>query len=217
MNPQADEVPDGKVGYKCRFCPERDPVFIKPGTGYSNLLPHIHKVHPQYREEMNLGHIDRCLVSENARPDKPETIASWLSWVVEDLEPFSFLERPTVRKYAKMDSISEDTLKEYLSLTYMEVVAGIADFLPDTFGLVLDGWRHLNNAVEFVGVFAAVPDLKKMILLGLVPIVLDEEYDDGVPFNPSTVLLGHEAYLNILYTILDAYNKTGESVAFPCR
>ncbi|KAL0236547.1 hypothetical protein GEMRC1_003129 [Eukaryota sp. GEM-RC1] len=59
MNPQADEVPDGKVGYKCRFCPERDPVFIKPGTGYSNLLPHIHKVHPQYREEMNLGHIDR--------------------------------------------------------------------------------------------------------------------------------------------------------------
>lgn len=37
---------------------------------------------------------------------KGNNIFNWLSWIIEDNLPFTFCERPSTRKFSKLDSIS---------------------------------------------------------------------------------------------------------------
>jgi hypothetical protein len=44
-------IPNEKEKYQCKICPKVQRI-QKVGTGYSNLMEHVRKDHPNYEEEM---------------------------------------------------------------------------------------------------------------------------------------------------------------------
>ena len=64
----------------------------------------------------------------------------WCDWVIMGDHPFSFVENPLTRKYAKLENISKPTLMKYLHALDSEVAEIVKSILPATFGLVVDGW-----------------------------------------------------------------------------
>ncbi|ETM98979.1 hypothetical protein PPTG_24520 [Phytophthora nicotianae INRA-310] len=60
-------------------------------------------------------------------------------WVVMDRLPLSLVERKMMRKNASLTPIAKKTLKRYLMRIFKSVEARVAEELPATFGIVLDG------------------------------------------------------------------------------
>lgn len=96
--------------HKCKICEGTYSQDIK--KGYTNLVTHLQKEHPGWEESMKLN-IDNNPFFHK----KGNNIFNWLSWIIEDNLPFSFVERPNTRKFSKLDPISVDTLMKYMKLT----------------------------------------------------------------------------------------------------
>ncbi|KAF1783753.1 Ribonuclease H-like domain [Phytophthora cactorum] len=78
----------------------------------------------------------------------------WLEWVICDRLPFAFVERRLTRLNAELSTVSEDTLLRYLILLFEVVESRVASKLPESFGLVLDGWTSSNR--RYVAIVAVV-------------------------------------------------------------
>jgi hypothetical protein len=117
-----------------------------PTNGYTNLVQHIKKAHPDWKAVMVEAHKQKLgcytsilhytTVTENAR-----NIFHWMKWIVEDNLPFNFVEKPRTRANTKFGPISSSTLKKYLRLVSAKVECKIKNTLPESFGLVIDGWN----------------------------------------------------------------------------
>ncbi|ETO58468.1 hypothetical protein F444_23157 [Phytophthora nicotianae P1976] len=57
-----------------------------------------------------------------------------------DRLPLSFVERKMMRKNASLTPIAKNTLKRYLMRMIESVEARVAEEIPATFGIVLDGY-----------------------------------------------------------------------------
>ena len=90
---------------------------------------------------------------------KGSSIYGWLEWITCGLKPFSFVECELTRKYCKLDPISENSFKKYMSLVTKADETKPKTTLPDKFAIVYDGWT--KHSTHYVGVFASFSNVKE--------------------------------------------------------
>ena len=89
----------------------------KKNTGWSNLLNHVKRQHPE--ESANAVNntpsvINAFAVDETSR--KGRNIYGWIRIICDGMRPFSFVEDTTIREYIRLESISENTLRKYMGI-----------------------------------------------------------------------------------------------------
>jgi len=124
-----------------------------PNKGYSNLLSHLDSKHPTYREDFTkwVNSTQQNLVACGFVNVKAKNIYMWINWVIVRNMPFS-VDNEFTRGISYLKPICSGTLLKYMSQLTMKVGSKITEELPDTFGLLLDGWS--NNGTHFVCIFA---------------------------------------------------------------
>ena len=175
----------------------------KKNTGWSNLLNHVKRQHPE--ESANAVNntpsvINAFAVDETSR--KGRNIYGWIRIICDGMRPFSFVEDTTIREYIRLESISENTLRKYMGILTKEVEKKISHILPEKIALVIDGWTKAS--VHFVGVFATYPDLGKVggyesVMLAFSPMFCETEF-------------GADEHYEFISWVLSVYGKTFENV-----
>ena len=119
---------------------------------------------------------------------------------------FSFVSNELNRKYSKLTSISRATLMKLFSELTKAVEQKVAADLPDSFGVVIDGWSFTSASTHYLAVFAVYQGEKqegksKFVLLAFSPF-LDEED------------LGAKSHVDFITTALGYFNNTVCNVGF---
>jgi hypothetical protein len=141
----------------------------KKGRGWANLLDHIHRDHPDSLEIAKKPNVQVT----NFLKKKESNMYSWISWIVEDLLPFSFCEKNNVRRYTNLESICSESLLQGMCRCTSNVEKKIRNILPDQFALGFDGWSDFST--HYLAVFAFFPDNcselgYKKVLLSFSPL-----------------------------------------------
>lgn len=162
----------GERKHKCRSC---NGIYAQDTKkGYTNLITHLQKEHPDYQESMKKNCETNPFYNK-----KGNNIFKWINWIIEDNLPFSFCEKETTKKYTNLEPISVDTLMKYIRLTTQKVEKIVADGLPNRFGVIIDGWKE--GTTHYIAVYASYADsegVSKQPLLAIAP-----------PFDESRILL----------------------------
>ncbi|ETM54768.1 hypothetical protein L914_01945 [Phytophthora nicotianae] len=114
-------------------------LFTKHSGRMRNLITHLRINHPTYLEDVGRGAKDRNSLRLRVIDEAIRNIFRCYEWVVMDRLPLSLVERKMMRKNASLTPIAKKTLKTYLMRIFESVEARVAEELPATFGIVLDG------------------------------------------------------------------------------
>jgi len=131
----------------------------KKGSGYTNLMSHLNDKHPNWPEiygNFLLSNPQSAKSTSGSmffKNPKVIKIYSWLDWVVTNNLPISCVSKKEFREYSKLEGISENTFMKYLRLVEKKIDENLKKELPDTFGLIVDGWTQ--GTTHYYGVFAA--------------------------------------------------------------
>ena len=125
---------------KCTHAPKKQ----QTGSGLTNLLDHINRVHDgEWREVMSeilkgpQGNIQQYLTKTASKA--AENIFWWIEWVIATDQSFRFVENKYVKKNTKLKHIGRNTFQKYMELIYIEVKSKIKNMLPEDFGVIFDG------------------------------------------------------------------------------
>ena len=125
-------------------------------SGYSNLKDHLQTEHPDWQETMKVfyaegrGPMDTYVSQASS---KAKNIHGWLEWTIMDNNSFSFCEGKLTRKYSTLNDVSSKTLMKYVKLTADKVRDKVTLALPESFGLIIDGWS--SGSDHYSGLFAS--------------------------------------------------------------
>ena len=124
----------------------------KLGTGYQNLIEHITRSHPDWKELMSETENGSQSKLTSFIDTKSSYIYNWIVWIVAENLPFNICEKECTRKYAELKSISVETVMKYMELLVLEVEERIKKDIPQQFAVVFDGWSE--DSTHFIGIFA---------------------------------------------------------------
>ncbi|EGZ26480.1 hypothetical protein PHYSODRAFT_258511 [Phytophthora sojae] len=160
-------------------------------NGYSNVMQHIRREHPDYETVMLDATTAETGSLVNFVRHSALNLHGWMVWIVMCNLPLSFCESREARRYSSLDPISEETLRAGMDGVVVSVERSIASELPARFGIMLDGWTHASK--HYVAVFACyeVNGCPKTTLLSIAPL-LDALDDD----------LSAQGHLEFLATML---------------
>lgn len=104
-------------------------------------------------------------------------------------------------RFSKIEKISADTLKKYLFKLTAKTEKIIALSLPDSFGIIIDGWT--DGSTHYVAVFAcfSVEDKPSYPLLAISPL-----------FDETN--MGAESHRAFIGDVLDLFGKSIDSLKF---
>uniref|UniRef100_H3H0X4 BED-type domain-containing protein n=1 Tax=Phytophthora ramorum TaxID=164328 RepID=H3H0X4_PHYRM len=142
--------------FKCSTCSKT----CTSAHGYINLITHLRTNHPAYLEDASQAAKNRNalrlrVIDEKTR-DIFRDIFRWCEWVVVDRLPLSFVERKMTRKNAALSPISKKTLKLYLARVFKSAEARVAEELPPSFGIVVDGCTFSGR--HYIAIFPVFND-----------------------------------------------------------
>ncbi|ETO81843.1 hypothetical protein F444_03913 [Phytophthora nicotianae P1976] len=140
--------------YVCLTCSKP----CKSAHGYINLKTHLRINHPTYLEDAGRAAKDRNSLRLPVIDEATRNIFRWCEWVVMNRLPLSSVERKMTRKNASLTPIAKNTLKRYLMRIFESVEARVAEELPSTFGIVLDGCTFSGR--HYIAIFAVFNDPK---------------------------------------------------------
>ena len=142
-----DQANPGKVVCTMCDCNRKKP---SASEGYTNLMQHLNTQHKEFeaiyaREKttdsvIRVGGMLKYLKKQASV--KAENIWEWIDWILEDNLPFEFVESNKARENSKLQSISANTLKKYMTALLHKVEGKLEALLKalKTFGLITDGW-----------------------------------------------------------------------------
>jgi hypothetical protein len=181
--------------WKCRCGKNR-----AKGRGWSNLMDHLTRAHSD-----TLGDAKKKETGPIVHffPKKNTNLFGWVQWIVSDLLPFSFCERPMTRKFTRLSPISTESLLQAMNDLTTKVENKIRKRLPSVFAVMFDGWS--SGGTHYLSVFAVWPDSKSShgysrALLSFTPLV--DERD-----------LSAQSHKDTLYDILRFYGKDYSNLA----
>ncbi|ETI53164.1 hypothetical protein F443_03842 [Phytophthora nicotianae P1569] len=122
--------------YVCLTCSKP----CKSAHGFINVITHLRINHPTYLEDAGRAAKDRNSLRLPVIDKATRNIFRWCEWVVMNRLPLCSVERKMTRKNASLTPIAKNTLKRYLMRIFESVEARVAEELPSTFGIVLDGY-----------------------------------------------------------------------------
>ncbi|KAE8969351.1 hypothetical protein PR003_g28662 [Phytophthora rubi] len=206
-----------KDEFVCSTCSK----VCKSAHGYTNLIAHLRSNHPTYLEDASQAARNRNALRLRVVDDETRNIFRWCEWVVMDRLPLAFVERKMTRKNASLPSISEKTLKSYLVRVYQSTEARVAEELPPSFGIVLDGSTF--NGRHYIAIFAVFDD--PTMCHGTPSDDVSEYFDDTDCFTRRFLLLalcpldveedlGAQSLFDLIADTLSRYNKPWEAVTF---
>ncbi|KAG6965951.1 hypothetical protein JG687_00005128 [Phytophthora cactorum] len=101
---------------------------------------------------------------------------AWVRWVVIGSLPLSFCESKETRQYTKLNLISVATLMSLMEALLKAVEKTIDEEVPDSFGLIIDGWIY--GAEHYLVVYGCyeTTDGPRYPVLSLSPVM--DEPDD---------------------------------------
>ena len=195
------EATDRPFFYKCKAC---NTIRKKSGSGWGNLMPHVHDKHPEFKETVASARAGNIIAFNIVNKDAVN-MHQWLEWIVDRNLPLSEVNNILTKKMSKLSPVSSKTLKQVILHVTKRIESSISMKLPPKFGLVFDGWSDTSTGSHFVAVFAsyAADGLVKNPLLGFS--VLEGESDFGAA--------AHEAYFS---TLLHMFGRKLEDVLFLC-
>ncbi|KAE9041624.1 hypothetical protein PR002_g4347 [Phytophthora rubi] len=170
--------------FRCRCGAVRKRV---AGTGYSNLMQHIRREHPAFTDEMLAATPGETGSLAHYARHSAQNLFGWLEWLIKCNLPLSFCESKLARRYTRLEPVSVETLRRAMEATTRSVESSVAAEMPETFGLVFDGWSH--DSEHYIAVFAwyEVDGVVRCPLLCMTPLA-NEETDD---FSAAS----HQAFL----------------------
>ena len=153
--------------YRCFWTPDADTIDFhvckscghrrKQNTrhGYSNLISHLKASHVGWEQVVavhcanGIGPMDAFARQVSA---KAINLYGWLEWTLEQNHSFRFCEKKLTRKYSTLTALTTKTLMKYVTLTAASVRNHLSNMLPESFGLVIDGWSQ--DSLHFSGIYA---------------------------------------------------------------
>ncbi|POM80718.1 Hypothetical protein PHPALM_1411 [Phytophthora palmivora] len=147
-------------------------------NGYSNLMQHIRREHPDYEAVMLAASTAETGSMLNYVRQSALNVYGWMDWILKNNLPLSFCENRAASRYTKLDPICVETLVSAMDSLTRVVERSIAAELPDRFGLLFDGCTHASE--HFVAVFACyeIDGVRKTPLLSMAPLL--EALDDDL-------------------------------------
>lgn len=135
--------------YRCRCGKKRK----KCATSYSNLLSHVLAAH--------LDHFDlpthdtfssqEC-VDNHFKTTKTFRVFGWLEYIIKGLLPFSYVQKPVIKKHIVHNTISLSTFLKYTRLP-TEFVEKKIVVSPEKLSLIFDGWS--SDGTHYFAAFAS--------------------------------------------------------------
>lgn len=101
---------------------------------------HLRRYHPGYEVEAAYAVRERNAQQLRLVDERTRSIYRWCELVIMERLPFEFVERQLVRRNMSLSTISVNTLMTYLDRLKDKTEDSLRVSLPDTLGLVLDGW-----------------------------------------------------------------------------
>ena len=165
------------VGREC--CSIKSSFAVIANAGFTNFKNHLKECIPDY-EAIYAGREEGGDIRNHIVVDKTsQNIYGWIDWVITENLPFSFVEKPTTRKYARKDPISKYTLLKYMDQLGFEVEGKLSLLLPDRFGILFDGWDN-GNSTNYCGIFVNWYDKERKAvrtyLLRLAPLIRCDDF-----------------------------------------
>ncbi|OWY93396.1 hypothetical protein PHMEG_00037225, partial [Phytophthora megakarya] len=146
-------------------------------NGYSNLIQHIQREHPDFEEVMLEATTAETGSFLNFVRHSSRNLYGWMVWIIQCHLPLAFCESREAHRYSKLDPFAQETLRAVMDGVMLAVERSIAYELPARFGIMLAGWMHASE--HYVAVFACykVNSCAKTTLLNMAPL-LDSLKDD---------------------------------------
>jgi len=183
------------VQYECQRCPPTTSLAVDKTRGYQNLAQHVYSLHKDYLARMVAAKSGGIVTVARAVSDKAANVFGCLDWIVHANLPFAFLDAPRTKLYSTLKGLSYKTTRKYLSLVRDRVQSSLADDLPKTMFVMLDGWSCRNeHFIAVFGVFATNGDLRTP-LLAMAPLHSFEDYQSEDPTVIAHGALEHETFL----------------------
>ncbi|KAK1945571.1 hypothetical protein P3T76_002619 [Phytophthora citrophthora] len=117
------------------------------------------------------------------------TVYHWMRWVIERNVALEEMDNKLTREMSRWTSVSSQTLKKYMALVERKVETAIAQEMPNSIGIVFDGWS--SGSTYYVGVYAiyVVDDSPRRILLALAPLLAENDFgpDSHIEFIVATL------------------------------
>lgn len=163
----------------------------KVGSGWTNLASHVRTNHPeelnQWKQEAgpsgsNQTTLFGCMNGVEPVSKTAKTIASWIDWVVNDDQPFSFVDRKRTKKYTSLDPVCRQTLRKYMLLLVEEVRKMLKGMLPAKYGLAFDGWSL--DSEHYLAVFALWTDSTDCVQKRLLSCYVQDDIE-GLEYLPD--------------------------------
>lgn len=167
-------------------------------NGYANLKDHLDRAHEGWKDTVKRyvnanasGPLDAFII-------QPSQIAknmhSWISWVIDDNLPFTFVESKSTRANSAVSPTSVNTLKKYMRLLKNGILKAIRKSVPATFGLIIDGWT--SGKYHYFAIYITWYDQKmKAVVEHLIFFDVGDDVDDETEFVEG--LAEEDMYLGI--------------------
>jgi hypothetical protein len=204
-------VNEDEKKWKCSQCPT---MRVK-GNGWTNLDDHVFAKHKDCKEKLadfrkitNKGiSTFFTTASENAM-----NLHDWIEWMVMNDESPTFCENKYVRQNTKLKSITTESLLKHAYKLNEIVKDCVSDELPETFGLIFDGWSMAGE--HYIAIFATWVNakgnvVKRLLSCGVQDLPDEELGEDGGDFGFSADDFG-----DYLFDVLHSYGKGFECIEF---
>lgn len=200
-----------KVNSSCK------PIYQNKIKGYTNLIAHV-KTHDNWEseikkamkmEENQAGSMTQFIKRKVS--NKGQNLYDWIQWVVMDVQEFSFVDNKYTRKNTKLEPICRTTLMKYIENLSIIVEEKIKQIIPNTFGIIFDGWTCDGTAEHYIALFAVWCDCDGNVNRVLLCCGPQDEIDED---NPNEVDFTAENIGDYIYDELQLVGRDFSSIEF---
>ena len=150
------EPSDGQDYWTCRNESCRKKYKQATGSGYTNLKKHLSSCVGDYLTPwQNATNSSRGSLVKFLKQDEQD-VFDLIIWIVHENLPLALIEHACTRKVLKCKPPTRKTLRKYILQITNLVEKKVAEELPESFALMIDGWT--DSTVHYMAIIATYID-----------------------------------------------------------
>ena len=134
--------------------------WIRDNSGHSNLFRHVQTNHKDWQEKLDEqrsgkiagGGMDKYLKITKRVSDEAKNMYGLLEWIVMADLPLKSVENEYFQKRSNLKPTTYKTVSKHMEKVLSLVKEHIKESMPDTFGLIFDGWSC--DSEHYIAIFA---------------------------------------------------------------
>jgi hypothetical protein len=197
--------------YVCHGCSTKTEIKINKSAGYQNLAQHVYTTHKDFYDRMSATKGAVVVSLARAISGRALNVFGCLDWMVHANLAFTFFSTARTKQYSSLRGMTPKTIRKYLHLVSDSIRLGITEDLPDSFGIIFDGWSCRNQ--HFIAVFATyMSDGKlKTPLLAMAPL---HSTDAMTTEDESKIAHGAREHVLFIKTAIEKYSRSLQNVEY---